>query len=39
MRMLAATKLIRAERVKPWMPCRRHEAAITAVKRAIQEKV
>jgi ArsR family transcriptional regulator len=39
MRVLAAAKLVRAKRIKQWTMYRRDEAAIAAVKRAIEEKV
>ncbi|MGV7216363.1 ArsR/SmtB family transcription factor [Bradyrhizobium sp. UFLA05-112] len=39
MRVLAAAKLVRAKRVKQWTMYRRNEAAIVAVKRAIEENV
>ncbi len=39
MRVLTAAKLVRAKRIKQWTMYRRNEAAITAVKRAIDEKV
>jgi ArsR family transcriptional regulator len=39
MRVLTAAKLVRAKRIKQWTMYRRNEAAITAVKRAIEEKV
>ena len=39
MRVLSAAKLVRAKRIKQWTMYRRNEAAITAVKRAIDEKV
>jgi ArsR family transcriptional regulator len=38
-RVLTAAKLVRAKRIKQWTMYRRNEAAITAVKRAIEEKV
>ena len=39
MRVLISAKLVRAKRVKQWTMYRRNEAAIEAVKRAIEEKV
>jgi DNA-binding transcriptional ArsR family regulator len=39
MRVLSAAKLVRAKRIKQWTMYRRNEAAIAAVKRAIDEKV
>ena len=39
MRVLTAAKLVRAKRVKQWTMYRRNEVAISAVKRAILEKV
>jgi ArsR family transcriptional regulator len=39
MRVLTAAKLVRAKRIKQWTMYRRDEAAIVAVKRAIEEKV
>jgi len=39
MRVLTAAKLVRAKRIKQWTMYRRNEAAIEAVKRAIEEKV
>jgi ArsR family transcriptional regulator len=39
MRVLTTAKLVRAKRVKQWTMYRRDEAAIAAVKRAIEEKV
>ena len=39
MRVLTAAKLVRAKRVKQWTLYRRNEVVISAVKRAIQEKV
>jgi ArsR family transcriptional regulator len=39
MRVLTAAKLVRAKRIKQWTMYRRNEAAISAVKRAIDEKV
>ncbi len=39
MRVLTAAKLVRAKRLKQWTMYRRNEAAIAAVKRAIEEKV
>ena len=39
MRVLTAAKLVRVKRVKQWTMYRRNEAAITAMKRAIEEKV
>src|SRR6201987_4133931 len=39
MRVLSAAKLVRAKRIKQWTMYRRDEAAIAAVKRAIEEKV
>ncbi len=39
MRVLIAAKLVRAKRIKQWTMYRRNEAAIDAVKRAIDEKV
>jgi ArsR family transcriptional regulator len=39
MRVLSGAKLVRAKRIKQWTMYRRNEAAITAVKRAIDEKV
>jgi ArsR family transcriptional regulator len=39
MRVLTSAKLVRAKRVKQWTMYRRNEAAIAAVKRAIDEKV
>src|ERR671922_2998173 len=37
MRVLTAAKLVRAKRIKQWTMYRRNEAAIVAVKRAIEE--
>jgi DNA-binding transcriptional ArsR family regulator len=37
--VLTAAKLVRAKRVKQWTMYRRNEVAISAVKRAILEKV
>ena len=39
MRVLSAAKLVRGKRIKQWTMYRRNEAAIAAVKRAIEEKV
>ena len=39
MRVLTAAKLVRVKRIKQWTLYRRNEAAITAMKRAIEEKV
>jgi len=39
MRVLTAAKLVRAKRIKQWTMYRRNEAAIEAVKRAIEENV
>jgi DNA-binding transcriptional ArsR family regulator len=39
MRVLTAAKLVRVKRIKQWTMYRRNEAAIVAVKRAIEEKV
>jgi ArsR family transcriptional regulator len=39
MRVLIAARLVRAKRIKQWTMYRRNEAAIEAVKRAIEEKV
>jgi DNA-binding transcriptional ArsR family regulator len=39
MRVLIAAKLVRAKRIKQWTMYRRNEAAIDAMKRAIEEKV
>ena len=39
MRVLMAAKLVRAKRIKQWTMYRRNEAAIAAMKRAIEEKV
>jgi DNA-binding transcriptional ArsR family regulator len=39
MRVLTAAKLVRAKRVRQWTLYKRNEAAISAVKRAILEKV
>jgi ArsR family transcriptional regulator len=39
MRVLTSAKLVRAKRIKQWTMYRRNEAAIDAVKRAIEEKV
>jgi DNA-binding transcriptional ArsR family regulator len=39
MRVLTSAKLVRAKRIKQWTMYRRNEAAISAVKRAIEEKV
>jgi DNA-binding transcriptional ArsR family regulator len=39
MRVLIAARLVRAKRIKQWTMYRRNEAAIAAVKRAIEEKV
>src|SRR6202007_2064234 len=39
MRVLTSANLVRAKRVKQWTMYRRNEAAISAVKRAIEEKV
>ena len=39
MRVLTAAKLVRAKRIKQWTMYKRNEAAIEAVKRAIEEKV
>ena len=39
MRVLTSAKLVRAKRIKQWTMYRRNEAAIAAVKRAIDEKV
>ena len=39
MRVLTAAKLVRAKRIKQWTMYRRNEAAITEMKRAIEEKV
>ena len=39
MRVLSAAKLVRTKRIKQWTMYRRNEAAITAIKHAIEEKV
>jgi DNA-binding transcriptional ArsR family regulator len=39
MRVLLAAKLVKAKRIKQWTMYRRNEAAISAVKRVISEKV
>jgi ArsR family transcriptional regulator len=39
MRVLTAAKLVRVKRIKQWTMYRRNEAAIAAMKRAIEEKV
>ena len=39
MRVLTAAKLVRVKRIKQWTMYRRNEAAISAMKRAIKEKV
>jgi ArsR family transcriptional regulator len=39
MRVLTAAKLVRAKRIKQWTMYKRDEAAIAAVKRAINDKV
>ena|SRR5438309_10771074 len=39
MRVLLAAKLVKAKRVKQWTMYKRDEAAISAVKRVIHEKV
>src|SRR5499425_2840651 len=39
MRVLSAAKLVRVKRIKQWTMYRRNEAAIAAMKRAIEEKV
>jgi DNA-binding transcriptional ArsR family regulator len=39
MRVLTAARLVRAKRIKQWTMYRRNEAAIAAVKRAIEETV
>jgi DNA-binding transcriptional ArsR family regulator len=39
MRILTAARLVRVKRVKQWTMYRRNEAAISAIKRAIFEKV
>jgi DNA-binding transcriptional ArsR family regulator len=39
MRVLTSAKLVRARRIKQWTMYRRNEAAIDAMKRAIDEKV
>ena len=39
MRVLTSAKLVRAKRIRQWTMYRRNEAAIDAVKRAIEEKV
>jgi hypothetical protein len=39
MRLLTAAKLVRAKRVRQWTLYKRNESAISAVKRAILEKV
>jgi ArsR family transcriptional regulator len=39
MRVLTSAKLVRAKRIKQWTMYRRNEAAIAAVKRAIEDKV
>jgi ArsR family transcriptional regulator len=39
MRVLTSAKLVRAKRIKQWTMYRRNEVAISAVKRAIEEKV
>jgi len=39
MRVLTTARLVRAKRIKQWTMYRRNEAAIAAVKRAIEEKV
>src|SRR5437660_10374603 len=38
MRVLTAARLVRAKRIKQWTMYRRNEAAIDAVKRAMEEK-
>jgi len=39
MRVLTAAKLVRTKRIKQWTMYRRNEAAIAAIKEAIEEKV
>ena len=39
MRVLTSAKLVRAKRIKQWTMYRRNEAAIAAIKHAIEEKV
>ena len=39
MRVLTEAKLVRVKRIKQWTMYRRNEAAIAAIKRAIEEKV
>ena len=39
MRVLTAAKLVRTKRIKQWTMYRRNEAAIEAIKHAIEEKV
>src|SRR5579862_4142176 len=39
MRVLTSAKLVRAKRIKQWTMYQRNEAAIDAVKRAIEQKV
>jgi DNA-binding transcriptional ArsR family regulator len=39
MRVLTSAKLVRTKRIKQWTMYRRNEAAIAAVKRAIEENV
>ena len=39
MRVLLAAKLVKAKRIKQWTMYKRDEAAISAVKRVIHEKV
>jgi ArsR family transcriptional regulator len=39
MRVLTSAKLVRTKRIKQWTMYRRNEAAIAAVKRAIDDKV
>ena len=39
MRVLIAAKLVRVKRIKQWTMYRRNEAAIAAIKHAIEEKV
>ena len=39
MRVLTAAKLVRVKRIKQWTMYRRNEAAIAAIKLAIEEKV
>jgi DNA-binding transcriptional ArsR family regulator len=39
MRVLTAARLVRTKRIKQWTMYRRNEAAIAAIKHAIEEKV